>query len=281
MAEPIKKGALGVDGALTFQNRMLKYLQAGRIHQAILFVGEDKQVRYEITKSAVKFIFCKNKKQSFCNECSSCKRIEKELHPDFLILKEPEEDHLKIETVREICHQMEISPIEGGPKICVIEDAHRLNTASSNAFLKTLEEPGENRYFFLLTHQPHLLLPTILSRCIQFTLKPEAKAFEYSPETKKRYSDLLRDAMRTKNILSLVEELDSKEETLGFLQFLQREMHQAVTAKPMQENFFVALSPHELTRKYASVLELEGRLRSNANYGLMLETLLRQDFIGT
>lgn len=279
METALKKGALGISGAILFQNRMLKYLQAGRIHQAILLVGENRQTKFEIAKSIAKFLFCPRKGVSFCGECSSCRRIEKELHPDFLMIREPEEDQIKIETIREVCHQMEISPIEGGPKVCVIEDAHRLNTASSNAFLKTLEEPGERRYFLLLTTQPNLLLPTILSRCIQFTLKPEGKALALPLEATQKYSELLRSAIRSKNILPLVEELDSKEEALGFLQFLQNEMHTTVTGG-FSENFFSALSVHDITRKYASVLELEGRLRSNANYGLMLETLLRRDFIG-
>lgn len=280
MAEHVKTGSLGVNGALVFQNRMLKYLKAGRIHQAILLSGPDKQVKFEIAKSMAKFIFCKNKTATFCDDCSNCRRIAKELHPDLLFVREPEEDQIKIETVREICHQMEIAPIEGGPKICIIEDCHRLNTASSNAFLKSLEEPGANRYFILLTSNPNVLLPTILSRCIQFALRPEAKPFEQSPESQTRYAELLREAIRSKNILPLVEELDTKEETLSFIRFLQNEMHATVTGKIAKENFFHALSEHEITRKYASVLELEGRLRSNANYGLMLETLLRRDFIG-
>ncbi len=257
---------------------MLKYLQAGRIHPAILLSGPDKQVKFEIAKSIVKFIFCKNKKDKFCNDCSNCRRVEKELHPDFLIVKEPEEEQIKIETIREICHQMEISPIEGGPKICIIEDCHRLNSASSNAFLKTLEEPGINRFFILLTSQPGLLLPTILSRCIQFTLRPESTGFEQSTETKSKYSELLRETIRTKNILPLVEELDSKEEALSFIQYLQGEMHAAATGN--SKNFFSAMGIHDTSRKYANLLELEGRLRSNANYGLMLETLLRRDLIG-
>ncbi len=55
-------------------------------------------------------------------------------------------------------------------KIGVIADADRLNPASENAFLKTLEEPPPNTIIFLLTAQPSRLLPTIHSRCVQLDL---------------------------------------------------------------------------------------------------------------
>ena len=58
----------------------------------------------------------------------------------------------------------------GGWKAGVIVSADRLNDASSNAFLKTLEEPPEKTLFLLLTDAPQYLLPTIISRCQRIDL---------------------------------------------------------------------------------------------------------------
>ncbi len=54
------------------------------------------------------------------------------------------------------------------PKIILIDTADDLNINSSNALLKILEEPKQNTFFFLISHQPSLLIPTIRSRCIKF-----------------------------------------------------------------------------------------------------------------
>jgi DNA polymerase III subunit delta' len=64
-----------------------------------------------------------------------------------------------------IQHQMETSQKEGLYRVCLIEDADKMNIAACNAFLKTLEEPLPNTVFVLLTTKLPALLPTIISRC--------------------------------------------------------------------------------------------------------------------
>lgn len=104
-------------------------------------------MKIDSAKGIAKFLLCKSRGQSYCGACSSCLRIEKEIHPDVLIIGESEEDSLKVDAIRELSHQMAIAPLESDSKICIIDECHRMNTASSNAFLKTLEEPGVGRYF--------------------------------------------------------------------------------------------------------------------------------------
>ena len=77
--------------------------------------------------------------------------------------------------------------------------------------------------------------------------------------------------------------LNEKEEALLFLQFLQSELHQSLLAIESgipNRSLFQSLSSHDLTLKFDALVTLEGRLRSNANYGLMLESLLRTHFSG-
>lgn len=59
----------------------------------------------------------------------------------------------------------------GGKKIALICHADRMNTASANKFLKTLEEPHPRTHIFLLTERPSALLPTIRSRCGHIALR--------------------------------------------------------------------------------------------------------------
>lgn len=65
--------------------------------------------------------------------------------------------------------------IEPNGRVIVIDYAERMAKPAQNAFLKLLEEPGEGTHFVLLTHQPNLLLPTILSRTQRVDLRPIGK----------------------------------------------------------------------------------------------------------
>ncbi len=66
------------------------------------------------------------------------------------------------------------SPAVGRFKVFMIDEAHQLTKESFNALLKTLEEPPEYLKFVLATTDPEKMLPTVLSRCLQFNLRPMA-----------------------------------------------------------------------------------------------------------
>lgn len=273
----MKLGVLGVAGNVPAQERLFRYLKSGRVHPGIILVGPDKGLKWEIAKAMAKFLFCRNRgEQAFCGECSSCKRIEKEIHPDVLLFKEDEEESLKVETVREISHQMEVAPLEGGCKVCIIDEAHKMNQASANAFLKTLEEPKEGRFFILLTTQVGSFLPTILSRSILFQFKPEKEAITFTDEEVGKFRDLIVQFKKNSDPKAIVEYCEDKEVCLRFVQFLQLELHQAALSENAS-GIFASLTPSDCTKKFDELVDFEGRLRSNANYGLMLESLLRRE----
>lgn len=285
MEKIAKVGALGGKGCSSVQDRLLRYLKSQRIHPALLFIGPEKEVKLQTAKGIAKYLFCLNKKSlpAFCGECSNCKRIEKEIHPDVYLFKEDNEETLKIEVVREVIGQMRVSPIEGPYKICVIEEAHRMNSAAANAFLKTLEEPGEGRFFILTTTQSGSILPTVSSRCIEFVFRPENESAPVTEEQLKKYRELLTQVIKSQNYPLITQSLEEKEEALKFLQFIQFEIHHSLitkeTGKP-STGLFNSISPLDLTRKFDSVVVTEGQLRSNANYALMVESLLRKHFSG-
>ena len=76
---------------------------------------------------------------------------------------------IKVDTMRDASHRLQFTS-EAAVKLCIISDADRLNPQSSNAFLKTLEEPPANTLILLLTRTPDQLLDTIRSRCVRVPL---------------------------------------------------------------------------------------------------------------
>lgn len=71
-------------------------------------------------------------------------------------------------TMRKLLRDIAQSSNQGGRKVAIIYEADRMNNATANAFLKTLEEPPRDTTLLLLTRHPYVLLPTIRSRCFNF-----------------------------------------------------------------------------------------------------------------
>ncbi len=69
----------------------------------------------------------------------------------------------------------ELTSADGLPRVVIVDSADEMNASASNAVLKVLEEPPENSYFFLISHSPSCLLPTIRSRCRTLKCKPLPK----------------------------------------------------------------------------------------------------------
>lgn len=70
-----------------------------------------------------------------------------------------------IETMRQFNDEVYLAPFEAKWKIFIIHEAHRMLPYSSNALLKTFEEPAKNTLIIMLSSAPETLLSTILSRC--------------------------------------------------------------------------------------------------------------------
>ncbi len=99
-------------------------------------------------------------------------------HPDLFTLRPAGkarririgEDSRDSNTMRELLHAVQQTPNQGRRKVAIVHEVDRMNAATANAFLKTLEEPPSDTTLLLLTARPHDLLPTIRSRCFSFRL---------------------------------------------------------------------------------------------------------------
>lgn len=97
-------------------------------------------------------------------------------HPDVHAIEPQKKTRIiGVEEMREFLRELQLSSHAGGAKLGIIHDADRMNANAANALLRTLEEPNERTYFFLLSTQPEQLLETILSRCIEVPLRSTDK----------------------------------------------------------------------------------------------------------
>jgi DNA polymerase III subunit delta' len=100
-----------------------------------------------------------------CGECPACRRIQRGVHPDVILIEPGEMGSIKIEQVRDVIDRADYRPFEGRRRVVIIDEADALMPAAQNALLKTLEEPPSASMFVLVSSIPDALLPTVRSRC--------------------------------------------------------------------------------------------------------------------
>jgi DNA polymerase III subunit delta' len=144
-----------------------------RIPHAYLFYGAEGIGKRTVAEVFAKALNCATGRDSLdaCDVCPSCIKIDHGNHPDVITIK-AQGQSIKIQEVRELQEQMKFSPFEGGKRIFIIVDADKMNIASANAILKTLEEPSAANILVLLSSRPHQLPATVLSRCQHLRFSP-------------------------------------------------------------------------------------------------------------
>ncbi len=107
-----------------------------------------------------------------CTVCPACKKVENNIHPDFLIMGNKDGKPLTVEEIRGIQEDSIIRPNEGARKVYVILQGDELGQSGQNALLKVLEEPPSYALFVLVTGESGGMLETIRSRCQILRLSP-------------------------------------------------------------------------------------------------------------
>jgi len=105
-----------------------------------------------------------------CGVCATCREIDEGRFVD--LIEVDAASRTKVEDTRELLDNVQYAPTRGRYKVYLIDEVHMLSGHSFNALLKTLEEPPPHVKFLLATTDPQKLPVTILSRCLQFALKP-------------------------------------------------------------------------------------------------------------
>ena len=159
-------------------HQILGQFRANRLAHSTLVWGESGLGKVEFINSFSRLMLCQQPTaERACGSCKSCLLVKNNSHPDLqVIAPEAGSKEIKIDQVRAVTDFVNRTSHAGGAKIAIIDRAHRLNISSANALLKTLEEPSNNTYLFLITNLPGRLKPTIRSRCqrLQFTVPTTA-----------------------------------------------------------------------------------------------------------
>jgi DNA polymerase III subunit delta' len=100
-----------------------------------------------------------------CGECPACRRIDRGVHPDVIVLEPGDSGTIKIDEVRDVVSRAGYRPFEARRRVVIIDEADALVAQAQNALLKTLEEPPSASVFILVSSMPDALLSTVRSRC--------------------------------------------------------------------------------------------------------------------
>lgn len=152
-----------------------------RVPHAVLLVGPPSVGKASLADDLAAALLCTGAAGADrpCRTCRGCRLVEHGNHPD-LHRVEPDgpggqirigaSQHPEPGTVRWLAATVALMPVEGGERVAIVRDAHRMNEDAQSALLKTLEEPPAATTLILCADDEERLMPTVRSRCARVRL---------------------------------------------------------------------------------------------------------------
>lgn len=153
-------------------------LTTQRLHHAYLFTGTRGVGKTTVSRILAKSLNCIGPDgqgsitATPCGVCDACREIDAGRFVDYTELDAA--SNRGVDEVQSLLEQAVYKPVQGRFKVFMIDEVHMLTNTAFNAMLKTLEEPPEYLKFVLATTDPQKVPVTVLSRCLQFNLRPMA-----------------------------------------------------------------------------------------------------------
>lgn len=205
------------------------------LSHAIILEGSSESVRKEAARELALAVLCKSEVRP-CGECSSCKKVKSESHPDLHFLqKEPKSTMIKVDAVRTLRSQALVLPNDGEKSVFIINEAQDMNVQAQNALLKIFEEPAKHICFILTCGSKSSLLETIISRATVYFLGEEEKSEddEKMLEAKETAKELLVSVVKQ-------DELSFLRKTAVFLKDKQLFRNVLEVIKPIMRDVIVS-----------------------------------------
>lgn len=162
-------------------------IRRDNLHHAWLITGPRGVGRTTLARAFMAALLCQTRSGDSCGTCLSCRMLAEGNHTNVKILGADLGDKvIKVDEIRELIRWTSLKTVGANLRVALILGAERLNPASANALLKTLEEPPPGTVFILTAVGLHLLLPTVRSRCQKLTLGalPSAEVSRWLVETR-------------------------------------------------------------------------------------------------
>lgn len=160
-----------------------------RVPNSLLMTGDEGVGKRQFALKLVRNLICPEPVDGEgCDVCAVCRRAvkfefpkpdDKDAHQRVIFSDHPDvgmvipyNRNILVDAIRHLEKEANFRPYEAASRFFIVDNADKMNDHASNALLKTLEEPPETSYIFLITSRPDSLLPTIRSRCQTIRFAP-------------------------------------------------------------------------------------------------------------
>ena len=161
-----------------FLSNLIEIYKKDALPKKIIFSGNSGIGKCTLVYHLSNYIFSLNEKNKYnineniiSNDNYSYNLVSKNTHPNFFLISSDDgKMNIQVSKIREMIDFSNKSSFNGQCKIIIIDNIEHLNLSSVNSLLKIIEEPNSNIYFFLIHNSKEMILDTLRSRCIKYSL---------------------------------------------------------------------------------------------------------------